>query len=76
MAIYLKAVKTLETLGVVVYNYGRNSDCLRGQFAIKKDLTDWKLISDIDIPVSGMVAKICKVYIESSVFPNEMSFQA
>ena len=43
---------------------------------IMKDFSNWKLEADAGIPVSGIVGKICKSYMKTSIFPNEMTYQA
>lgn len=65
MAIYLKAMKIIETTDKVTYRYGGNPQSLMGQFSIMKDLSDWKLEMDVGIPVSGLIGKfashICEI---------------
>lgn len=76
MAIYLKAIKISESSDKVTYRYGSHPQFLKGQFTIMKDLSDWKLKTDVGIPVSGIIVKICKSYMKTSIFPNEMTYQA
>ncbi len=76
MAIYVKAIKIGENEDSVKYNYGRSQNNLNGIFMIKKDLSDWTLIHDAEIPVGGLIGKICRYYMKTSVFPQEISFQA
>ena len=76
MSIYLKAIKISETSDKVTYKYGSHPQFLKGKFTIMKDLSNWKLEADAGIPVSGIVGKICKSYMKTSIFPNEMTYQA
>lgn len=76
MAVYVTATKIEDNEEYVLYKYGFNPDSLVGSFSINKDLTHWKLINDAGVPVSGLVYKICKTYIKTNNFPNEISFQA
>lgn len=76
MAIYLKAVKASETKDAVLYDYGTSQHNLAGRFMIKRDFSDWKIISDAEVPVSGLIAKICKEYKNDSIFPDEISYEA
>ena len=76
MAIYLKAIKMIEDNDKVTYRYGDHPEFLNGRFTLMKDLSDWKLDTDISIPVSGLIGKICKTYMETLAFPDEMTYQA
>lgn len=76
MAIYLKAIKIDDIKEFVVYSYGGTPDNLIGRFIIKKDLSNWKLVKDAGLPVSGLIDKICKSYMKTSVFPDEITFQS
>ena len=76
MAIYLKAIKISESSDKVTYRYGSHPQFLKGQFTIMKDFSNWKLEADAGIPVSGIVGKICKSYMKTSIFPNEMTYLA
>lgn len=76
MAIYLKAIKISETTDKVTYRYGCHPQFLKGQFTIMKDLSDWKLETDVGIPVSGIIGKICKSHMKTSIFLDEMTYQA
>lgn len=76
MAIYLKAIKIIETTDKVTYRYGGHPQSLTGQFSIMKDLSNWELELDVGIPVSGLIGKICNSYMGSSIFPDEMTYQA
>ena len=76
MSIYLKAIKIMETTDKFTYRYGGHPQLLTGKFTIMKDLSDWKLEADVGIPVSGIIGKICKSYMKTSIFPDEMIYQA
>lgn len=76
MAIYLKAIKIIETTDKVTYRYGGHPEKLVGQFTIAKDLSNWKLEKDAGILISGLIGKICKAYMKNASFPEEITYQA